>query len=826
MMGDIFDLATDDLANIEEMARLNPLDPAAAPEGGLSGFGQQLKGALRPSAGAGRTIMMAGAPVAIGVDKLADAADALEDFVGMANPWGARAGVPEREPNTAAQEAYFSLVDRFGSAAVDYWTPDARDYSAAEKTVGVLANVAGAVPQMIGTPGLFLANTGMDPATELVRQGVDANTALQVGGVNLTANAIGMRIPASFGNTLTQRVASGAGANLAVGVAADAGSAAALQRGGYTEQAAGYDVTDPYARGFDLLLGAAFGVKAQIDAPAGGAQPAPLAQRDAVLTAKNHDHLNRQTLPGEPLTPQAHRASTTAATEAIDALLRGERVDVAAKIDPAQYRLPAAAPAPAAAGGADFDTALAAVFRAEGGYVNDPVDRGGETKFGISRRAHPGVDIRNLTREQAAEIYRREYWDAIGADRLPPEMREVAFDAAVNQGVPWTQRALREAGGDRAKFIALRRARYAEIIAKDPKQARFRKGWENRLRRFETPAQPARQPFADPDALEAARVEAIGRQYDIPEEALRQIAQPAPRDGVTGFFDGRAGSVKADMVARAVAHVEQTGEAGHFVSVDISNLGGLNAAMGNRAEAANVHYNALANILVRELSGKDVDVVPMRTGGDEFGAVVLNARGEDVDAAIARAQRKVAEYVEREGLAEIPNPKRSGEYGVGLHIGRTEIVPGDAPRTVFDRADDGVNYSKQRAEDVARIEAGADGAVAPAGPPRGTGGGAAPAVRAEPGAQRGGGGSQRGEAEGAGGERQGAGLTHLDDAARIAAEQPDAQIAIGFDADGQPIYQPIADALASIEAERAQAVRDADAFGAAVSCFARRGAAA
>lgn len=57
-----------------------------------------------------------------------------------------------------------------------------------------------------------------------------------------------------------------------------------------------------------------------------------------------------------------------------------------------------------------FDSAIAYVLSNEGGYVNDPKDPGGETNFGISKRAYPTVDIKNLTVDGAKAIYRRDFW--------------------------------------------------------------------------------------------------------------------------------------------------------------------------------------------------------------------------------------------------------------------------------------------------------------------------------------------------------------------------------------------------------------------------------
>lgn len=68
----------------------------------------------------------------------------------------------------------------------------------------------------------------------------------------------------------------------------------------------------------------------------------------------------------------------------------------------------------------------------EGGYVNNPNDPGGETKYGISKRSYPEEDIPNLTLERAKELYFRDFWAPSGGDRLPPELRYEMFDLAVN----------------------------------------------------------------------------------------------------------------------------------------------------------------------------------------------------------------------------------------------------------------------------------------------------------------------------------------------------------------------------------------------------------
>lgn len=82
----------------------------------------------------------------------------------------------------------------------------------------------------------------------------------------------------------------------------------------------------------------------------------------------------------------------------------------------------------------------------EGGYSNDPNDPGGETKWGISKRAYPHLDIRNLTREDAKAIYYRDFWQEINAKDLPDGVVFQLFDFAINSGIQtairYFQRAL------------------------------------------------------------------------------------------------------------------------------------------------------------------------------------------------------------------------------------------------------------------------------------------------------------------------------------------------------------------------------------------------
>jgi lysozyme family protein len=146
----------------------------------------------------------------------------------------------------------------------------------------------------------------------------------------------------------------------------------------------------------------------------------------------------------------------------------------------------------------------------EGGYVHHPNDRGGETNWGISKRAHPNVNIRALTRDAAAAIYHRDYYMPLRCDRFNSEpLAQLVFEFGVNAGVRTAAKALQRAinGLGRPLSVdgrvgpattaaanntpspwlieAFRREcaeHYQEIVRRDPSQAVFKDGWDNRIR--------------------------------------------------------------------------------------------------------------------------------------------------------------------------------------------------------------------------------------------------------------------------------------------------------------------------------------------------------
>lgn len=149
-----------------------------------------------------------------------------------------------------------------------------------------------------------------------------------------------------------------------------------------------------------------------------------------------------------------------------------------------------------------FDQAFDILIGHEGGYVNDPSDPGGETKYGISKRAYPSVDIADLTEDQAKQIYKSDYWDKLFLDTAPPPLALICFDAAVNNGVSaatkflqaglnvtvdgvfgsGTQAALAAVSGDKISDV-LAGAHGARIydMAGLSTWSTFGKGWSKRL---------------------------------------------------------------------------------------------------------------------------------------------------------------------------------------------------------------------------------------------------------------------------------------------------------------------------------------------------------
>lgn len=158
-----------------------------------------------------------------------------------------------------------------------------------------------------------------------------------------------------------------------------------------------------------------------------------------------------------------------------------------------------------------FDEALAFVLPEEGGYSNDPADRGGSTFEGVTQRAYDryrlknGLHLRDVRQADPIEIaafYRSEYWEPAHCDCLQQPMATVCFDSAVQHGPeraikflqtaceldvdgvygPITAKAALAMGlPEIEKYMDARHVYYDAIIQNDPSQARFAHGWANRM---------------------------------------------------------------------------------------------------------------------------------------------------------------------------------------------------------------------------------------------------------------------------------------------------------------------------------------------------------
>lgn len=102
---------------------------------------------------------------------------------------------------------------------------------------------------------------------------------------------------------------------------------------------------------------------------------------------------------------------------------------------------------------ARFQICLAHVLKHEGGFVDHVADPGGATNHGITRQTLSDwrgeqatvQDVRDLSVDEAASIYRARYWDRCRCGELPAGIDLLVFDAAVNHGPGQSVRMLQQA---------------------------------------------------------------------------------------------------------------------------------------------------------------------------------------------------------------------------------------------------------------------------------------------------------------------------------------------------------------------------------------------
>lgn len=213
------------------------------------------------------------------------------------------------------------------------------------------------------------------------------------------------------------------------------------------------------------------------------------------------------------------------------------------------------------------------------------------------------------------------------------------------------------------------------------------------------PVPPRRSPGAPSFVSEAQfreqNVRAEAKRLGLKEGEVQDVLQAAGNDlkhPVTGF-EPRAD--RLPTMKRAIDFAKKTGERVYYVEIDVRNLGGLNKAVG--MDAANADMKVMAGIIREEMAAVGADVVCGQHGGDEMHVIAVGpgATKQAIEARMAIAQQRIAEYARARGIDGVPHTKAGKAPGVGILFAVEEATPGMTPGEVFHNAGERVEALKQ-----------------------------------------------------------------------------------------------------------------------------------
>ncbi|MGX6570433.1 transglycosylase SLT domain-containing protein [Cupriavidus necator] len=789
---------------------------AETPEGGA--FDGALvatgKGVMKGAARIGQTVAMAGTVVPIALDKVT----ARDNFSG-----------------SSLTDKYFtSVVDPINSS-VDYWTTDARTTGSVGRVIAGLGE--GLTPLLLG-PETMIATAQMGATIDLAREGVDPTTAVGVGAGIGAANALGLKMGA-LGSTLAKKVVTGAAGNVAVGAGSDIVSSQALELRGYADQAKRFNPADPTARTLDLFMGAAFGGVAHVTGRSAA------VDQDASLAARNIHHYTEQTSPGTPAGPESLTKHQAALDAAINQLMRGERVDVAKAIGGAEFRtsVPPAGRQTQVAERFTPSEALHGVPLAQRRALRfDAPELNGYAALVEQRLGLPSGILNAL--KNAGERSNSNQVSPAGArgvmQFMPENLRKFGVtdptDPAqmIDAAGRYVQSTMRQYGGNLDAVIADYNGgpRQARLVmeGKTP-AAEETRAYLDRVKRYLAGTIPERQ--AAVSARSAASIEA-GRdaRASLPDDLIASW-------GVKGADEIAAVRSHLDEIARVATAPAEVGRLDPWGGVSLREMGqarGLADAIAHvealRAELLPAAGMAAEPGAIRALRA---EIEQLRRAAPDISDEAIKARAKDLQGGEDRLSYRQALAAARKEIAALGTEHESRVTALEQQV-ETNRVAEQARQQLeaLDRQIEGLigvrgglnaPPSAPRATALAARQAAAEpagtGAARPAegGEPAG---GIPPlqespsstATAATPP-------SGAGAAPVAGPERAPAEIAAVRQAL---ADQPDAFVIAGYDADGQPIRVRLDEALADIEAEYRADLQDAKAYDAAAACFLRNGA--